>query len=139
MRVQRLGQQPQLVSGVVVKAGEETRLDAVMARSVVNLAGVVVSASRRTEKITAAPATVTRLEADAIANTVGNSFSGALKEVKGIDFIQIGVTAVAVNARGFNSAFNNRMLMLEDSRIALLTESGNTVEESIVFTTVSRG
>lgn len=124
VRVQRLGQQPQLVSGVVVKAGEETRLDAVMSRSVVNLAGVVVSASRRTEKITSAPATVTRLEADAIANTVGNSFSGALKEVKGVDFVQIGVTAVAVNARGFNSAFNNRMLMLEDSRIALLTESG---------------
>jgi len=31
---------------------------------------------------------------------------------------------VAVNARGFNSAFNNRMLMMEDNRIAVLPENG---------------
>ncbi len=65
------------------------------------LGGVVVSASRRVEKITDAPATVTRLEAAQIANSVGNSFAPALKEVKGIDYIQVGMTAVAINARGF--------------------------------------
>jgi iron complex outermembrane receptor protein len=124
VRVQRVGQQPQTVPNVTVRAGADTRVDVVMSHAVVSLAGVVVSASRRTEKITDAPATITRLDAAQIENSVGNSFSGALKEVKGVDFIQVGVTAVAVNARGFNSAFNNRMLMLEDSRIATLTESG---------------
>ena len=124
VRVQRVGQQPLTVPNVTVRADADTRVDVVMSRAVVSLAGVVVSASRRTEKITDAPATITRLDAAQLENTVGNSFSGALKEVKGIDFIQVGITAVAINARGFNSSFNNRMLMLEDSRIASLVESG---------------
>ena len=124
LRVQRVGQQPQTVPNLGVRAGEDTRVDVVMSTAAVSLAGVVVSASRRTEKVTDAPATITRLDPATIENSVGNSFAGALKEVKGIDFIQVGITAVAVNARGFNSAFNNRMLMLEDSRIATLAESG---------------
>ena len=124
VRVQRLGEQARSVPGVVVRPGEETRVDVVLARAPLALAGVVVSASRRAEKVTDAPATVTRIEAPAIENTIGNSFAPALKEVKGVDFVQVGVTAVAINARGFNSAFNNRMLMMEDNRIAVLPENG---------------
>ena len=119
LRVHRVGQQPQTVPNVDVRAGADTRVDVVMSHAAVSLAGVVVSASRRTEKITDAPATITRLDASQIENSVGNSFGGALKEVKGIDFIQMGITAVAINARGFNSSFNNRVLMLEDGRIAV--------------------
>ncbi len=95
-----------------------------MQPSTVQLGGVVVSASRRVEKLVDAPATITRIDAAEIENTVGNSFSGALKAVKGIDFIQTGMTSVAINARGFNSSFNNRMLMMEDGRIAVLPENG---------------
>lgn len=135
VRVQRIGQRARVVSGVVVKAGEDTRVDAALATVPLSLGGMVVSASRRAEKITDAPATITRIDAAAIANTVGNSFAPALKEVKGIDFIQVGVTAVAVNARGFNSAFNNRMLMMEDNRIAVLPENGLPVG---TFTTTSK-
>ena len=124
VRVQRLGQRAQVVSGVVVTAGQSTDLNVSLATVPLSLGGVVVSASRRAEKITDAPATITRIDAPAIQNTVGNSFAPALKEVKGIDFIQVGVTAVAINARGFNSAFNNRMLMMEDNRIAVLPENG---------------
>src|SRR5687768_12431326 len=124
LRVQRLGQRAQTVTGVVVTAGQETQINVALASVPLSLGGVVVSASRRAEKITDAPATITRIDAAAIQNTVGNSFAPALKEVKGIDFIQVGVTSVAVNARGFNSAFNNRMLMMEDNRIAVLPENG---------------
>ncbi|MEO7368235.1 MAG: TonB-dependent receptor, partial [Gemmatimonadaceae bacterium] len=124
VRVQRIGQRAQLIPSVVVKAGEENHIDVALATVPLSLGGMVVSASRRAEKITDAPATITRIDASAIANTVGNSFAPALKEVKGIDFIQVGVTAVAINARGFNSAFNNRMLMMEDNRIAVLPENG---------------
>ena len=135
VRVQRIGQRARVVSGVVVKSGENTRVDAALATVPLSLGGMVVSASRRAEKITDAPATITRIDAAAIANTVGNSFAPALKEVKGIDFIQVGVTAVAVNARGFNSAFNNRMLMMEDNRISVLPENGLPVG---TFTTTSK-
>ncbi|MEO8576071.1 MAG: TonB-dependent receptor [Gemmatimonadales bacterium] len=124
LRVQRLGQRAQTVNGVVVTAGQETQVNVSLAAVPLSLGGVVVSASRRAEKITDAPATITRIDAAAIQNTVGNSFAPALKEVKGIDFIQVGVTSVAINARGFNSAFNNRMLMMEDNRIAVLPENG---------------
>ncbi|OYV72006.1 MAG: hypothetical protein B7Z72_05715, partial [Gemmatimonadetes bacterium 21-71-4] len=44
--------------------------------------------------------------------------------IPGVEFIQVGVAAVAINARGFNSSFNNQMLMLEDGRIAELVEAG---------------
>ena len=124
LRVQRVGMRPQTVVDVAVRADAETRVDVTMSRAPITLAGVVVSASRRAEKITEAPATVTRIEASEIENTVGNSFAPALKTAKGLDYVQIGMTSVAVNARGFNSAFNNRMLMLEDSKIAVLPESG---------------
>ncbi|HZK77420.1 MAG TPA: TonB-dependent receptor, partial [Gemmatimonadaceae bacterium] len=124
VRIQRIGQRARVIPSVVVKAGEDTRVDAALATVPLSLGGMVVSASRRAEKITDAPATISRIDAAAIANTVGNSFAPALKEVKGIDFIQVGVTAVAINARGFNSAFNNRMLMMEDNRISVLPENG---------------
>jgi iron complex outermembrane receptor protein len=135
IRVQRLGQKAQVVNGIVVKSGESTDLNVSLATVPLSLGGVVVSASRRAEKITDAPATITRIDAAAIQNTVGNSFAPALKEVKGIDFIQVGVTAVAINARGFNSAFNNRMLMMEDNRIAVLPENGLPVG---TFTTIPK-
>ncbi len=109
---------------VTVSAGQEVRVDVTLTQAPVQLGEVVVSASRRPERITDAPATITRIDADAIANSVGNSFSGVLKNVKGLDYIQIGMTTAAVNARGFNSSFNNRMLMMEDGRIAVLPENG---------------
>lgn len=125
VRVQRLGSLVAVVPNVSVSLGGEARVDVTLGTAAVRLGGVVVSASRRAEKITDAPATITRIDAAAIQNTVGNSFAPALKDVKGLDFVQVGVTAVAVNARGFNSAFNNRMLMMEDNRIAVLPENAS--------------
>ena len=124
LRVQRVGSRPQIVTGVVVAAGAEASVAVKLDVLPLQLGGVVISASRRTEKVTDAPATITRIDESAIQNTVGNSFAPALKEAKGLDFIQVGITSVAVNARGFNSAFNNRMLYMEDSRLAVLPENG---------------
>ncbi|MDQ6827607.1 MAG: TonB-dependent receptor [Gemmatimonadota bacterium] len=124
VRAQRVGQRATTIANVIIHSGDETKIVIILARAPIELAGVVVSASRRTEKITEAPATVTRIESAQIENTVGNSFASALKGVKGLDFIQIGVMAVGVNARGFNTAFNNRVLQLEDGRISTLPESG---------------
>ena len=135
VRVQRIGNKAVETPDVSVTDGATTEVDFSLSTAALQLGGVVVSASRRVEKITDAPATVTRLEAAQIANSVGNSFAGALKEVKGIDFIQVGITAVAINARGFNSSFNNRMLMMEDGRVAVLPENGLPVGG---FTTIPK-
>ena len=124
LRVYRLGFKPRDVAAVAVTHGSDTRVSIVLEPAAIRLGGIVVSASRRVEKITDAPATVTRLDAAQFENTVGNSFAPALKQVNGIEFIQVGINSVAMNARGFNSSFNNRMLMMEDGRIATLPESG---------------
>jgi iron complex outermembrane receptor protein len=96
----------------------------VVGSAATSLAAVVTSASRRIEKITDAPATVSTIDVQAIDNSIGNTFASALKEVKGVDFIQVGMTSVAINARGFNSSFNSRFLMVEDGRISVIPESG---------------
>lgn len=124
LKVYRLGFKVKSVASVTVTGGGVANVDIVLDAAAVQLGGIVVSASRRVEKITDAPATITRFDAAQIENTIGASFAPALKDAKGIEFIQTGVTGVAINARGFNSSFNNRMLMLEDSRIAVLVESG---------------
>lgn len=112
------------VTGVQVEAGEIATVEVTMSRSAYELGGLVVSASRQAQRITEAPATITKINTDEIMNSTGNSFNGALKEVKGLEYIQVGMTSVAVNARGFNSSFNNRMLMLEDGRVAVLPGNG---------------
>ena len=112
------------VQDATVRPGEETLLAIRLEETNVELDAMVVSASRRAERRSEAPATVTRVSADQLAATPGNAFVGALKQATGLDFIQVGMTSVAVNARGFNSSFNNRMLMLEDGRIGVLPENG---------------
>lgn len=124
LRAQRIGLRPVTVPDVVVREGEETKVSITLAHAPLELAGVVVSASRRAEKVTEAPATITRIESTTIENSAGNSFGSALKQAKGLDFVQTGVMSVAVNARGFNSAFNNRVLQMEDGRIAVMPENG---------------
>src|SRR5688500_2553579 len=122
LRVQKLGEQPRTTLVDVIGGAAVANVQ--MTRAVTDLGGVVVSASRRAEKITDAPATITVINTEALDATVGNTFASALKEAKGLDFIQVGMTAVAINARGFNSAFNNRFLMVEDGRIAVMPENG---------------
>jgi outer membrane receptor for ferrienterochelin and colicins len=122
--VRRIGYAPRTVTGVTVTANGTVTVDVSLEPAAQQLGGLVVSASRRVEKVTDAPATITRLESEAFSNASGNGISGALKQVMGIDYIQVGMTAVAINARGFNSSFNNRMLQIEDGRVAQLGENG---------------
>ncbi len=109
---------------VAVAAGEEALVAVRLESSPVELDGLVVSASRRAERRSEAPVTVTRVGPEVLDNLAGGSFVGALKQANGLDFVQVGVSSVGINARGFNSSFNNRMLMLEDGRIAVLPENG---------------
>ncbi len=135
VRVQRIGAKARSFENVTVTAGTDSKLDISLEATALQLGGYVVSASRRVEKITDAPATVTRIDAESFKYVAGNSFTAALKEVKGVDFFQTGIAAAGINARGFNSAFNNRMLQMEDNRVAVLPENGLPVG---VFTTIPK-
>jgi outer membrane receptor for ferrienterochelin and colicins len=123
VRIGSLGFRDQ-VETVRVTAGATVTVEAQLEGRAIELSNIVVSASRQAQRITDAPATVTRVDANVIENSVGSMWVAALKQAKGLDFIQIGITSVALNARGFNSSFNNRMLMMEDGRIAVLPENG---------------
>jgi outer membrane receptor for ferrienterochelin and colicins len=133
--VTRMGFATAIREDVVIRADQTTTVEFRLSSAALDLAGVVVSASRRAERLTEAPATVTRVDAAEVNIVGGNSFSAALKQIQGLDYIQIGATTSAVNARGFNSSFNNRMLMLEDNRVSVLPESGLPVG---LFTTTPR-
>ena len=124
VRVQRIGMKATDVPSVAVTADQEATIEVTLTGTAVQLGGITVSASRRVEKVTEAPATVTTIGAEQLDATVGNTFAAALKEAKGVDFIQVGMTSIAINARGFNSSFNNRFLMVEDGRISVLPENG---------------
>jgi outer membrane receptor for ferrienterochelin and colicins len=123
LRVSHIGFR-ETTSEVTVRSGEESLVAIQLEDKPFELDAMVVSASRQSERVTEAPATITRIGTAELDATIGNTFAGALKEVKGLDFVQVGMTSVGINARGFNSSFNNRMLMVEDGRVMVLPENG---------------
>lgn len=80
---------------------------------------VVVSASKNPEKITESPATI-----NLITSTQLEKFAGSPEELfalqKGQDFTRKGNFWSSISIRGFNSAFNQKILVLDDNRIANL-------------------
>ncbi len=124
VRAQRLGYRQATVGDVRVEADRPTEVALTMESRALEMEGVVVSAARREQRLTEAPVTITRIDPNTFGESVGAGFAPALKQAIGLDFIQVGATTAAINARGFNSSFNNRMLMMEDGRIAVLPENG---------------
>ena len=109
------------------RRARQARIRASMSRSRARPSRSPASSCRRRAARRRSPTRRRRSRASAptsLDNAVGNTFAGALKEAKGLDFIQVGMTTVAINARGFNSSFNNRLLMVEDGRISVLPENG---------------
>lgn len=93
-------------------------VDVTMESKPVNLADITVStASREPERIVEAPAAVTSIEPRVLQN---NSLTGqapmALAQGVGVDLAQSGVNDFNINARGFNSSLNRRVLTLLDGR-----------------------
>ncbi len=80
---------------------------------------VVISGSRMLQKITESPAAIDLITAEQFEN-----FTGSPEELfalqKGIDFTRFGNFGGSISIRGFNSAFNQKMLLLDDNRIANL-------------------
>lgn len=81
---------------------------------------IVVSASRRVEKITEAPASIGVISAKDLENLPSFNTGELLNKIQGIEVVRTGVAGIGINARGFNSAFNVRMLQLNDGRNGML-------------------
>ncbi|MGH7511688.1 MAG: TonB-dependent receptor [Gemmatimonadales bacterium] len=112
-----LGYRPNQVD-VTVPANSTVTADAGMEQVTIALTEIVVEgASRAPERIVEAPAAISVVPQEVLQNTsITGQAPAALQTVPGVDVVQSGVNDFNVNARGFNSSLNRRMLVLQDGR-----------------------
>jgi iron complex outermembrane receptor protein len=120
-----------------VNASGSMTLDVSLEPVPVSLADVTVSAaSREPERVVEAPAAVTAIEPRVLQATAPTGQAPlALAQAPGVDLVQSGVNDFNINARGFNSSLNRRVLTLLDGRdlaIAFLgSQEWNTLPVSM--------
>lgn len=83
----------------------------------IGLDAVVISASKRKERVLDAPASVSLINAEKIENTAAVSATDNLKNIPGVDVMPTGLVSQNVAVRGFNNIFSGGMLTLVDNRI----------------------
>lgn len=112
------GDQRESFAGIVIAAGETTRLDRSLPWSTSYAESITVySASRRAEKITEAPAAVTVIGSEEIAREAAHGQIPKLLEfTPGVEVTQSGIYDYNLNTRGFNSSLNRRVATLIDGR-----------------------
>lgn len=123
---------------VNVPAGGNATFDVELESSGLLGEEVIVSVSRKAEKLTNAPATITVIGAQALSEQPSFNAAELLGRQKGVDYVRSGVLGIGVNARGFNSAFNPKNLQINDGRLSSLIATGlplgalsTTVKEDI--------
>ena len=85
--------------------------------SLEELSGIeVTSVSRRGEPLSAAPASIYVITADAIRRAGVSSLPEALRLAPNLQVARIDATQYAISARGFNNAIGNKLLVLIDGR-----------------------
>jgi outer membrane receptor protein involved in Fe transport len=112
-----LGYRPTEVQ-VVVEPGASVTADAALEAVVISLGEIVVEgASRGPERIVEAPAAISVVPQEVLQNVaITGQAPVALQAVPGVDVVQSGVNDFNVNARGFNSSLNRRVLTIQDGR-----------------------
>lgn len=112
-----LGYRPTEVQANVAASGVTTA-DARMEQQPIQLSELqVTGASKVPERSVEAPAAFSIVE-PRVLQSVGITGQAplALREVPGVDIVQSGMNDFNVNARGFNSTLNRRVLVLQDGR-----------------------
>jgi outer membrane receptor for ferrienterochelin and colicins len=105
-------------SEVTVAEGATATLDAKLVEGALGIGEVVVSASRRPEKLTDAPASVSVVSAREIEQQPALTLIDHVREIAGVDIVQSGLTQSNVVVRGFNNIFSGSLMTLIDNRIA---------------------
>jgi len=114
----------ELRSTIQIEAGETLTLDLEMEETIFRGDELVVTGSRRPEKLLDAPMSIETVTAEKLNQTGGGTFYQALANLKGVDFVDAGINAQGISARGFASHFNTRLLQMVDGRMAQLPGTG---------------
>ena len=112
-----------VVLNVDVTAGSTASADAALSLSNRPGSEVVVTASKRPEKITRAPASISVITSKDFDQLSSFNIGELASKIQGVEFIRTGVTGVGFNARGFNNAFNAKILMMTDGRNSMMAGS----------------
>lgn len=86
----------------------------------IQLNTVVVSASRKQEKLLDAPSSISVVNSQTIANKAGVNALDYLKNVSGVHINKSGIQGGNPSVRGFNGYYSNDLMTLVDNRIASL-------------------
>ena len=103
---------------ITLEAGASRALDLELKPETKSLETVIVSASRRQEKVLDAPASISVLEPEQIQSQVNTSSVEAIRSAPGVDMAQTGIDRREVVLRGFNEAFSGSAYVLTDYREA---------------------
>jgi iron complex outermembrane receptor protein len=110
---------------VTVTDGQTATVTVEMSEGAIKTSDVIVlGASRRAEKVTDAPASIQSISGVELERVPLAAIGQAFATLKGVDFVRSGIDGVGINARGFNSAFNSRMMVVTDGRFSLLPGTG---------------
>ncbi|MCY3555991.1 MAG: TonB-dependent receptor [Gemmatimonadetes bacterium] len=113
-----LGYESVTTAGVMIRGGQTTTLDVGLAATTLIGEQVVVSASRKQEKLLDAPASISVVELDEIMNRPSLSVTDYIKDLGGVDQAKVGVSQSSTVIRGFNRTFTGSLLQMVDNRIA---------------------
>lgn len=105
-------------TGIRVEAGRELTMDISLSEAGFELNTVVITGSRRQEKVLDAPSSMSVITTEDMANSVGTSSVDALRNTTGVDVAQTGIDRREIVLRGFNNAFSGAAYVLTDYRHA---------------------
>ncbi|MCH7875359.1 MAG: carboxypeptidase regulatory-like domain-containing protein, partial [Gemmatimonadetes bacterium] len=130
----RLGYAP-VESPATVTANARTTVDVTLESAPMMLGEIIVEgASRAPERVVEAPAAVSVIPRDEIRDiSITGQMPLALANVPGVDIVQSGINDFNVNARGFNSSLNRRILVLQDGRDLAIAFLGSQEWPALAF------
>lgn len=85
---------------------------------------VIISGTRRPEKLTETPATIQIITKKDFDNWASFNTGEMLSRLKGVDYVRSGVVGTGINVRGFNSNFNAKNTQVTDGRFSSLVATG---------------
>ena len=98
----------------ILKASFHDNVNFVLELDALETDQIVVSASKKKEKIIDAPITIAAVSNQSIRRNISSDIGNVLKTVRGVEVYQAGLGRTAINVRGFMSAFNGRFVSLVD-------------------------